>query len=166
MTNQFDLPMTPATVLEITQRASQWLRPQYFNIMARVRDSDVVNVDETSMKVDGKNWWVWTFVTKTDVLYVIRKSRGKKVLEEVLGKDFKGYVGCDGWRSYPNFTGRLQRCWAHLLREAKWLLEHCDEGQGLYVGLNGLFDDLTGAFVGDPPLEERKRLVGLGKRRL
>jgi len=36
----------------------------------------------------------------------------------------------------------------------------------LYVGLKGLFDDLTGALVGDPPLETRKHLVRLGKRRL
>lgn len=134
--------------------------------MAQVRSSDIVNIDETSMKVDGKKWWVWTFVTKTGVLYVIRKNRGKKVLEEVLGADFGGYVGCDGWRSYPNFTDNLQRCWAHLLREAKWLSEHCDEGGGLYVGLKDLFEDLTEALVGDPSLESRKKLVRLGKRRL
>jgi hypothetical protein len=34
-------------------------------------------------------------------------------------------IVCDGWRVYPNFTGRIQRCWAHLLGEAKRALrEH------------------------------------------
>ena len=95
------------------------LRPDYFAIRERIRHSDIVNIDETSIKVDGKKWWIWTFVTKTDTFYVIRCSRGKKVLLEVLGEKFAGYVGCDGWGSYPAFTGKLQRCWAHLLREAK-----------------------------------------------
>ena len=166
MEHAFDLPMSPATVFDITKRVSQWLTPKYHALMAQVRSSPVVNVDETCIKVDGVKFWLWTFVTKNVTLYVIRKNRGKRVLEEVLGADFLGYLGCDGWRSYSNFSGRLQRCWAHLLREAEWLSEHCSEGRRLYVGLKGLFDDLTGALVGDPPLEMRKHLVRLGKRRL
>jgi len=51
-------------------------------------------------------------------LIVIRRSRGKKVLREILGESFGGVVVCDGWRSYPNYTSRIQRCSAHLLREA------------------------------------------------
>jgi len=39
--------------------------------------------------VDGKTYWIWTFVTKTDTFYVIRKSRGKKVLEEVFRNVFQ-----------------------------------------------------------------------------
>lgn len=36
----------------------------------------------------------------------------------------------------------------------------------MYVGLKGLFDDLTGALAEDPPLETRMRLTALGRRRL
>jgi len=166
MEHAFDLSMTPATAFDITKRVSQWLTPQYHALMAQVRSSPIVNVDETCLKVDGVKFWLWTFVTKNVTLYVIRKNRGKGVLEEVLGADFEGYVGCDGWRSYSIFTKKLQRCWAHLLREAEWLSEHCEEGKGLYVGLKGLFNDLAEGLVGDPPLAIRKRLVLLGKCRL
>ena len=119
MSRHYDLPMSPTTALEITQRVSQTLRPNYFAIRERIRQSGIVNIDETSIKVDGKRYWIWTFVTKNDTFYVIRKSRGKKVLEEVLGTRFLGFVGCDGWGSYPAVTKRIQRCWAHLLREAR-----------------------------------------------
>jgi len=166
MNRQFDLPMTPATVLDITNRVSQTLRPNYHQLVAQIRNSPIVNVDETSIKVDGKNWWLWTFVTKTVTLYVIEPSRGKKVLEQVLGVDFLGFIGCDGLRSYSNFSDRLQRCWAHLLREAKWLAERYFEAVALYAGLKKLFFYLIGALVGDPPLEVRRQLVLLGRRRL
>ena len=163
MERHFDLPMSQTTALEITQRVSQTLRPDYFAIRERIRHSGIVNIDETSIKVDGKKWWIWTFVTKTDTFYVIRCSRGKKVLLEVLGEDFAGYVGCDGWGSYPAFTGKLQRCWAHLLREAKDVSKNCWEVRGLYRSFKELYDFLVGALVGDPPLEERLRLVLVGQ---
>jgi transposase len=55
MESQFDLPMTPASVLDITRRVSEYLRPEYEAILERVRRAGIVNVDETSEKVDGKN---------------------------------------------------------------------------------------------------------------
>jgi transposase len=166
MQRHFDLPMSQTTVLEIAQRVSQTLRPDYFAIREHIRSSDIVNIDETSIKVDGVKWWIWTFVTKTDTFYVIRHSRGKKVLLEVLGEDFKGYVGCDGWGAYPAFTEKIQRCWAHLLREAKDVSKNHREVRGLYKSFKGLFDFLTESLVGDPPIEERLRLVLVGKERL
>jgi transposase len=106
------------------------------------------------------------FTTQTDTFFAIRKSRGKKVLLEVLGEDFEGYLGCDGWRSYSNFTDRLQRCWAHLLREAEWLSEHCEEAKSLYLALKGLYADLVACIVCDPPLSQRKKIRLAAKRRL
>lgn len=91
---------------------------------------------------------------------------GKKVLEQVLEADFLGFIGCDGLRSYSNFSDRLQRCWAHLLREAKWLSQRFSEVGGLYIGLKRLFLNLKAGVVGDPSLEVRRRLVLLGRRRL
>ena len=163
---QFGLPMTPASAFDITRRVSEYLRPEYEAILERVRHAKIVNVDETSEKVDGKNHWLWVFTTETDTLFAIRKSRGKKVLDEVLGKDFEGYLGCDGWKSYSNFTERLQRCWAHLLREGEWLAEHCEEAKPLYLALKRLFADLADSLLGDPPLAKRRKLQAAAKRRL
>jgi transposase len=164
--SQFNLPMTAASAFDITRRVSEYLRPEYEAIMERVRRSKIVNVDETSEKVDGVNHWLWVFTTETDTFFAIRKSRGKKVLLEVLGKNFEGYLGCDGWKSYSNFSGKLQRCWAHLLREVEWLAEHCEEAKPLYLALKRLYADLVADLVGDPPLSQRKKLRLAAKRRL
>jgi len=113
----YGLRVTPATVLDITRRMSDWLRPEYEGILRRIRVAVVVYVDETGVKVDSVLHWTWAFTTERG-LVAVRKSRGKQVLEEVLGKDL-GVIVCDDWKSYPGFTDLIQRCWANLLRRAR-----------------------------------------------
>jgi transposase len=164
--SQFGFPMTAASAFEVTRRVSECLRPQYDAILEEIRHSRIVYIDETGEKVDGKKHWLWVFTTETQTLFVISKSRGKNVLDQVLGKDFQGYVGCDGWKAYSNFTDKLQRCWAHLLREAEWLAEHCLEAKPLYLALKRLYADLIACLVGDPPASLRKKIKAMAKRRL
>ncbi len=153
------LTVTPSTVLEILRRAAMWLRPEYERILQRIRTADVVYTDETGFKVDGRQYWIWAFTTMAETLFAIRKSRGKKVLKEILGEDFKGVIVCDGWRSYPNFTSRIQRDWAHLLREAKYLAERIDEAKPLSEALHQLYSRLKDPPEDRPPPEEMRRLV-------
>jgi len=164
--NQFELPITTASVLDITRRVSEWLRPEYEAIREKIRQSKAVYADETGEKVDGKKHSLWSFTTETETLIVIRKSRGKKVLEETLGKDFEGIVVCDGWRSYPAFTRNIQRDWAHLLREAKWLAEHVEEAEPMQQALQKMYEDLKSSLMEDPPPMERVKLKKKAKRRL
>jgi transposase len=146
----YGLSVAPATVLDMTDRVAGWLRPEYEAILGRIRVSPVVYVDETGVNVDGVRHWIWVFTTRSETLFAVRRSRGKKVLREVLGGDYKGVVVCDGWRSYPNYTSRLQRCWAHLLREARYLAEHVEEAAALSEGLHRLYRRI-GVPPGDRP---------------
>jgi hypothetical protein len=81
----------------------------------------VIYCDETGFPVDGDQHWVWTLVTDEDVLYTVNESRGSQVLEDVLGEFVAEDVtlSCDGWSAHPSYYRKLQRCWAHLLREGK-----------------------------------------------
>ncbi len=82
--------------------------------------------------------WIWTFSTPSESFFVIRKSRGMKVLTKVLTRRFKGIIVCDGWKPYARFTNRIQRCWAHLLRESK---EYSIEKVRKFIGkINNGFD--------------------------
>lgn len=162
----YGLSVTPATVLDITRRVSEWLKPMYEEICRRIRGARVVYIDETGHYVDGEKHWLWIFTTETETFIVIRKRRSESVLEEVLGKNFRGFIGCDGWRSYPTFTKNIQRDWAHLLREAKWLAEHVPRAERLSKALHKLYDDLKHDLEDRPPPEERARLARNAKRRL
>ena len=140
LNRQYGLHLTPATVLDITRRVTDKLQGTYEQIKQDVKESMHANADETGMKVRGNKYWSWVFVTLTSVLFLIRPSRGQKVIKEALGGNYKGILGCDGWTSYPKCVDNLQRCWAHLLREAKWLAEKY-EGQSriMYKNLCRIF---------------------------
>jgi hypothetical protein len=155
------------TVLSLLDRASTWLRPEYEKIVELVRSSDIAGTDQTSLKVDGVNYWIWAFTTDSEVLYTIRPTKGKKVLEEVLG-EWKGTLVCDGLRSHHTFakkTGaRIQRCWAHLLVESENLAEKCREAADLNRHLHALYGRLVKLLEGPPPPEGRERAARNAKR--
>jgi len=88
MERTYGLRVTPATVLDITRRVAWWLRPECTRILERIRSADLVYVDETGVRGDGRRHWIWVFTIHTDSLIVIRKRRGKRVLKEVLGEGF------------------------------------------------------------------------------
>ncbi len=152
------LVISPATILDLTRRAADAIQPQYDAILNKIRDSQIVYVDETSIDVQGELHWIWAFTTSLETFVVIRKSRGMKVLLEVLTRKFSGIIVCDGWKPYPKFTKRIQRCWAHLLRESKDLAEKIDEAVPLHQALKAIFEELTEALESDPPLEVREEL--------
>ncbi len=114
---QYNLEITPASLMNMTRNVGKKLGEEHEEFINNIRDSPCVYADETSMRISGINHWIWIFVSEGAVLVVLRKSRSKKVVKEILG-DYHGIVICDGWKSYAQFGFTLQRCWAHMLREA------------------------------------------------
>jgi transposase len=155
---QHGLEISPATILDLTRRAADAVRSEYDAILNKIRDAPILYVDETGVHVQGEKHWIWTFTTPFETFIVIRKSRGTKVLIEVLTRRFKGIIVCDGWKPYVRFTKRLQRCWAHLLRESKELSEDFVEAIPLHNALKELYESLTNALQNDPPPEVRINL--------
>lgn len=162
----YGLVISPATILDLTRRAADAVQPVYDAILDRIRGAPVLYIDETSIDVQGENHWIWVFTTPTEAFFVIRKSRGMKVLLEVLTREFVGIIVCDGWRSYSGFTNRIQRCWAHLLRESKDLAEKIPEAVPIHEALKNLYDQLTDALKSDPPPEVRKVMWHSARTRL
>jgi transposase len=160
------LKISPATIFDLTRRAAEAVQAEYDAILNRIRDAPILYVDETGIHVQGEKYWIWTFTTPSETFFVIRKSRGTKVLIEVLTRKFKGIIVCDGWKSYVGFSNRLQRCWAHLLREAKDLSEKFDEAIPLYKALKDLYESLTNALESDPPPQVRINLWHLARETL
>ena len=162
----FGLKISPATIFDLTRRAADAVRSEYDAILSKIRSAPILYVDETSIHVQGERHWIWTFSTPSESFFVIRKSRGMKVLMEVLTRRFKGIIVCDGWKPYARFTNRIQRCWAHLLRESKDIAEKFEEAIPLHNALKELYEILTEALENDPPPEVRKTLWQLAREAL
>jgi transposase len=154
---QYGLDVSIGAIFDFTRRVQEKLEPVYSLILNRIRRSKITYVDETSIKVNGKKYWLWVFVMESDTFIVIRKSRGMKVLIEILTRKYRGIIVCDGWKSYPNFTSRIQRCWAHLLRELEHLAEHVEEAIHLDRSMHKLYNKLVKFVEKEPPPELRKR---------
>jgi transposase len=152
------LELSPASAWHATERAARAGRCEYDQIRAEIQRADVVHVDETGHKLDGEQTWIWTFRTDQHTLYAVRESRGSDVPEEVLGEDFDGTIICDGWTAYPAFSSNLQRCWAHILREAEDVADDHDRAKPIYRTLKQMYVGLQSWLETDPSERQRTRM--------
>ena len=125
----FGITVTPGGLSQALSRLARRAEPSYAELFNEVRCSAAVYPDETSARMNGQRWWLWVFATTLSTVYVQRPSRGSDVVEEVLGKDFAGLLGHDGWAPYDKLTEAThQQCVAHLIRRATNLLETATRG--------------------------------------
>ena len=67
-------------------------------------------------------YWLWAVATATTTVFRIRRGRGFDDAASVLGADFAGGLGRDGWAPYRQFTDAFhQTCLGHLLRRCRLL---------------------------------------------
>ena len=97
-------------------------------IAAQVTASAVVASDETSVRVAGKTWWEWVFVTAVCVLHVIRPSRGAAVVRTLFGAQRPRVWVSDSFGSQRGHADQWQMCLAHLLRDAQYAIDCGDDG--------------------------------------
>jgi len=110
---------------KVIEKVSRSLEGPYNELLNRLPLERIVNVDETGHKENGERFWTWVFKADLYVLFKIDKSRGSKVLIDVLGKEFDGVLGCDYFSAYrkymKDFDVLLQFCIAHLIRDIRFL---------------------------------------------
>ena len=110
---------------KIIEKVSHALDQPYEDLLNCLPLEQTLNVDETGHKENGEKFWTWVFRADLYVLFKIDKSRGSKVLVDVLGKQFEGVLGCDYFSAYrkymKDFNITLQFCIAHLIRDIKYL---------------------------------------------
>lgn len=157
------LALTHSTVLNIVQRVVKSVQHAYEQLKIQVRTFFNIYIDETGVKVQGKQFWIWIFTTITMTLFVIRKSRHCKVIEEVLGENFQGVINCDGWETYKTYNDKngkvkIQRCWAHPIREVKALAEKYEEVKPLNKWFNDIYVMVCKARESGKPQYKRVKL--------
>jgi hypothetical protein len=59
--------------------------------------------------VGGLKSWLWAFVGEDATYYTIEFSRGFDVAKALLGEDWDGVLGHDGWSPYDKFCDALHR---------------------------------------------------------
>ena len=155
----YDLSISAATVWSSLKIISEKLAPMEKEVEEKINASSAANFDETSMPVNGTKQWIWVAVTSLYALIIVEKSRGADVLKKHFS-GFKGVAGVDGWKSYYVFFAKIQRCWAHILREIETLslrkkykneVAAAEEAKQLYSELKSLYDRINLELKDRPP---------------
>lgn len=124
MRDLFGLEISDGQVSRLQSIGRKALHAGYQEIVADVRNSATVNIDETSWRENGCRAWLWTVVGRLGTLLAVRPSRSRAVATELLGADFGGIVGSDRYSAYSHLNDRChQFCWAHLLRDFQAMIE-------------------------------------------
>lgn len=113
------------------------------NLLAEIKQSKSVNMDETGHFRSGKKEWMWAMCSTVAVHFAILASRGKKAMRSLMG-DYEGIIISDRYGVYNDFEHR-QVCWAHLKRDFTRLAEKKDKvirriGKELLNQTNKLFE--------------------------
>jgi len=130
----FELKIVRSTLVRALQRLSNRAEPSYEAMSASIRASPVVYPDETGWRIDGQNAWLWVATNRKTIVFRIEAGRGFEQAKALLGEDFSGVIGSDGWAAYRSFEkADRQACVAHLLRRCRQLQEALPSRSGGYV---------------------------------
>jgi transposase len=134
-----------ATLCNKIKRVSAALGFAHGELLAALPEEERLNIDETGHKdnpfgkpADHPKHWIWVFAAAAFTVFKIFSSRSTDVLREVLGADCEALIGSDFYSAYKCFMKeahiKVQFCWAHLIREIKFLSESPDKVTANYGG--------------------------------
>lgn len=106
------------------------LADAYDELKQVIPEQPQLGSDETSLKNNGRKNWIWCLTAPLFTVFHIAASRSRSVLEELIGTDYNGFLHCDYFSANCsfawNFDIKAQYCWAHLIRDIRFLLKHPD----------------------------------------
>ena len=130
MADFFQADMSLGSVPTLERRTSEAISEPVEEAREYVQTQPVVNMDETGWREANQRAWLWVAAATLVTVFLIRLSRGGKVVKEMLGDTFQGIVSSDRWSAYNWLSTVLrQLCWAHLRRDFQAFVERGGESQ-------------------------------------
>ena len=123
LNNVFGLQMSQGTVSNILQRMRKKAEKEMDAIRSEIEKAEVVGADETGVKINGEQHWVWTFQTEALTYMAVDKGRGKAVIDKHFPEGLpQSILVTDRHSSYFKMDVKdHQICIAHLLRNLIYL---------------------------------------------
>jgi transposase len=128
MAELFGLRISEGAVAAALRRAGRPLERARTAIVERLRRAPVIGCDETGARlstdeIGTRMAWEWVLVSEEAVLHRIRTSRGRDVVEEVLGGHRPRCWVSDRWAAQQGHAEAHQVCLAHILRDAEYAVD-------------------------------------------
>jgi len=157
-TRILNLPVTPAGIYGLLKSATGSLSPFYNAIGNSLPQQHILHGDETGWKMDGANWYLWCMCNKNLAYFHADKSRGRKVIKNILGETFDGLFHADFYAAYSHLPN-LQRCLIHYIRDIKKEIEiQPDETifQSMLDEVQSIIEEAVKLQKADVPTDEKQ----------
>jgi transposase len=130
----FNLEISQGSIDNILKQMGEKAMPVYNRIKEDVMKSEQLGSDETSVKVNGKNFWAWVWQTFQSTYIAVSESRGSKTIDTLFPDGFKNSIlSSDRWPAQLKTQAKgYQICLAHLQRDLK-LLKELEDDQWSYA---------------------------------
>ena len=124
----FGQPLSLGTLTQTNARAHQALAPVDAVVVRGLIQADVVNVDESGLRVAGRLQWLQVACTAELTFYGVHGRRGAAAMD-ALGvlPHCQQWLGHDHWKPYCKYDAFHALCHQHRLRELKFLAEEGHE---------------------------------------
>lgn len=136
---QNGIQLSRATLTQQSQRAIALLDPVSLAQFEHALTSENLAMDETPIKAGRQSkgklhqGYFWPVYGEADeVCFYYSRSRGTKVIKELLGERFAGTLLTDGYKAYERYVAKCEgvkhaNCWSHARRKFEQALN--DEPQ-------------------------------------
>jgi transposase len=116
--------VSEAMVIKSTQELAQSVKSANGAIKEQLLDAEVMNNDETGLRLNGGNYWLHVAATDKLTHYGSHKKRGKDATDEIgILPRFRGISVHDHWAPYYGYDCQHALCNAHQLRKLTFLHE-------------------------------------------
>jgi transposase len=135
MNDLFGLPVSDGAVAAMIAKSAGRLDGFIEAVKAKLRQADVVNADETGLRVAGRTHWVHSTSTDRFSLISVHRRRGREGIDAhgVLNH-YTGVIVHDAWRPYDCYRDAVHAlCNAHLLRELQQVIDVSDKTGGAWA---------------------------------
>jgi transposase len=124
-TDLYGQPVSDDTIRHATAHLAEQVQPTNQAIAQQLRQAEVVNADETGLRVAAKLHWLHVAGTATLTAYSVHAKRGAPAMEAAgILNHLHGTLVHDHLKSYYTiYTGPHSLCNAHHLRELRFIDE-------------------------------------------
>ena len=125
----YDHPLTDATVLKANALMSEQVKPADKAVKKQLVGAEVVNFDESGLRVEGKLHWLHTTSTETLTHYRVHPKRGADAMDAIgILPEFTGTAVHDHWKPYFKYDQASHSlCNAHHLRQLNFVREQYEQ---------------------------------------
>lgn len=117
--------ISEATLLGYIMRLHVALEDWEANAKLKLLTEKSIHSDETSCRVDKKNYWVHVYSAGDITLKYLHRKRGKEAIESIgIIPIYNGVIVHDCWSSYLSYKHcQHGLCGSHLLRELTFIID-------------------------------------------